>query len=70
MAWYEAKNNVVTAHTIAENLEKRMQSITQNKVFLAAVWVDLRSRNLLNLDQKEEAKPELFSVYKRQKKSP
>ena len=29
---------MATAHAIAE---KRMQSITQNKVFLAAVWVDL-----------------------------
>ena len=27
--------NVATAHTIAENLEKHMQYITQNKVFLA-----------------------------------
>ena len=32
-----AKKNVATTHTIAENLEKRMQFITQNKVFLAAV---------------------------------
>ena len=56
------KKNVATAHTIAENLEKRMQSITQNKVFLAAVWVDSRFRILLNSDQKEKAKLELFSV--------
>ena len=71
LAWHEAifelrKKNVATAHTIAENLEKRMQSITQNKVFLAAVWVDSRSRILLNSDQKE--KLELFSVHKRLKK--
>ena len=73
LAWHEAifelrKKNVATAHTSAENLEKRMQSITQNKVFLAAVWVDSRSRILLNSDQKEKAKLELFSVYKRLKK--
>ena len=59
---------MATAHTIAENLEKRMQSITQNKVFLAAAWVDSRSGILLNSDQKEKAKLELFSVYKRLKK--
>ena len=67
MAWNEAifelcKKNVTTAHTIAENLEKRMQSISQNKVFLAAVWVYSRSRILLNSDQNEKAKLELFSV--------
>ena len=60
---------MATAHTIAENLEKRMQSFKQTKVFLAAVWVDSRSRILLNSDQKEKAKLELFSVYKRLKKS-
>ena len=59
---------MATVHTIAENLEKRMQSITQNKVFLAAVWVDSRCRILLNSDQKEIAELELFSVYKRLKK--
>ena len=62
------QKNVTTAHTIAENLEKRMQSILQNKVFLPAVWVYSRSRILLNSDQKEEAKLELFSVNKRLKK--
>ena len=60
---------MATAHTIAENLEKRMQFITQNKVFLAAVWVNSRSQFLLNSDQKEKAKLELFSVYKRLKKA-
>ena len=61
---------MATAHTIAENLEKRMQSITQNKLFLAAVglWMDSRSRILLSSDQKEKAKLELFFVYKRLKK--
>ena len=50
---------MATANIIAENLEKRLQSIKHNEVFLAAVWVDLRSRILLNLDQKE-AKMELL----------
>ena len=45
-----------------------MQSITKKEVFSAAVWVDSRSRILLNSDQKEKAKMELFSVYKRLKK--
>ena len=59
---------MATAHTIAKNLEKHIQPITQNNVFLAAVWVDSKSRILLNSDQKEKAKLELFSVYKRLKK--
>ena len=44
-----------------------MQS-TMQKVLLAAVWVDSRSPILSNSDQKEKAKLELFSVYKRLKK--
>ena len=60
------QKNVTSAHTIAENLEKRMQSILQTKVCLAAL-VDSRSRILLNSNQTEEAKQERF-VYKRLKK--
>ena len=45
-----------------------MQSTTQNKALLAAEWVNSRSPILLNLNQKEKAKLELFSVYKRLKK--
>ena len=73
VSWYGMKpflnyaKNVATAHTIAENLKKRMQSIMQNKVFLAAVWMDSRFRILLKSNQKE-AKLELFSVYKQLKK--
>ena len=60
--------NVATAHTIAKNLKKRMESIAQNSIFSSSMD-GFKIPNLLNWDQKEEAKLELFSAYKQLKKS-
>lgn len=45
----------VLTHAISESMNKREKKLLENNFFLAAVWVDARSRVLLNHEQKEDA---------------
>ena len=56
------------AESLADCIKARESHLLENDIFLAAVWVDSRSRVLLEDQQRERAKNALRGVYQRLQK--